>query len=437
MKSLRIYKYRWAVLAAVMLLTIASSTQWLALAPVSRAALAFYSQQIPQQSIFGPDVLTLIHMVVFLLASVPATFIIGRIGVKHSLRIAGVLIMAFSLLKGFGSPSFFVVFLAQIGLALAHPIVFNSVTVVTARWFPLRERGFATGMVSLAQYLGLLLAMIVSPQFVSTRPQDQDYGNGIGSLLLWYGLATAAIALATLFIVREKPPTPSSNEPYREYGFSESYKILFHKKHMGGLTIVFGLIWGLFIAFVSKVDGITALIGMENSNGVIGVVLLISGMLGSIAIPAVSDYTRRRKRYFFISVVGILFGFISFAVSPLFTRWAGDLAPSLAIAFSGLLGFFFMGAIPLGIQYASELSYPTPESASQGLLLLAGYFMGTLVLLFMVLQGGVFLERVLTASVALLFAACIGILFIKESPVIITEDERLREAVDKESVHLE
>jgi FLVCR family feline leukemia virus subgroup C receptor-related protein len=206
---------------------------------------------------------------------------------------------------------------------------------------------------------------------------------------------------------------------------------------MGGLTIVFGLIWGLFIAFVSKVDGITALIGMENSNGVIGVVLLISGMLGSIAIPAVSDYTRRRKRYFFISVVGILFGFISFAVSPLFTRWAGDLAPSLAIAFSGLLGFFFMGAIPLGIQYASELSYPTPESASQGLLLLAGYFMGTLVLLFMVLQGGVFLERVLTASVALLFAACIGILFIKESPVIITEDERLREAVDKESVHLE
>jgi len=55
----------------------------------------------------------------------------------------------------------------------------------------------------------------------------------------------------------------------------------------------------------------------------------------------------------------------------------------------------------------------------------------------MVLQGGVFLERVLTASVALLFAACIGILFIKESPVIITEDERLREAVDKESVHLE
>lgn len=206
---------------------------------------------------------------------------------------------------------------------------------------------------------------------------------------------------------------------------------------MGGLTIVFGLIWGLFIAFVSKVDGIMALINIENSSGIIGVVLLTSGMAGSVVIPMLSDYSRKRKKYFIISSAGILFGFIAFAFSPIITKWIPEASTTLAITFSAILGFFFMGAIPLGIQYASELGYPTPESASQGILLIVGYCMGTIVLLFMVLKGGLFLERVLVVSVAFLFAACLASLFIKESPVIITEDERLRNAIDKESVRLQ
>jgi hypothetical protein len=50
------------------------------------------------------------------------------------------------------------------------------------------------------------------------------------------------------------------------------------------------------------------------------------------------------------------------------------------------------------------------------------------------LHGGAFLEHVLIVSVALLFAAVLAAIFIKESPIIVTEDERLRAAVDKESV---
>ena len=437
MKSVRVYKYRWLVLLAIMLLTIASSFQWLALAPISRAAMQFYKGQIPERSIIGPDLLTLIHMVVFLIASIPASFVIGKIGLKYSLRFAALLIAVFSLIKGFGAANFNLVLISQIGLALAHPIVFNSVTAVTARWFPLRERGFATGLVSFSQYLGLLLVMIISPQSVVTRPQVENYGQGIASLLFWYGIATAVISAATILLFKEKPATPASNEPYHEYGFRTSYRILFHKKHMAGLTIVFGLIWGLFIAFISKVDGITALIGIENSNGIIGAVLLIAGMLGSVVIPAISDYTRKRKKYFIISITGIFVGFISFAVAPLIVNLIPEGARIIAIVFSGVLGFFFMGAIPLGFQYASELSYPAPESASQGILLLGGYLTGTIVLLFMILQGGAYLEAVLIASVVSLFATFLAAFFIKESPVIITEDERLRQAVDKEFVVLE
>jgi FLVCR family feline leukemia virus subgroup C receptor-related protein len=43
---------------------------------------------------------------------------------------------------------------------------------------------------------------------------------------------------------------------------------------------------------------------------------------------------------------------------------------------SFVLGFFTMSAGPIGFQYGAELSYPAPESTSQGLLLLAGQISG-------------------------------------------------------------
>ncbi|HLW22348.1 MAG TPA: hypothetical protein VKZ39_04120, partial [Sphaerochaetaceae bacterium] len=120
--------------------------------------------------------------------------------------------------------------------------------------------------------------------------------------------------------------------------------------------------------------------------------------------------------------------------TPLLSQYfSSSVAAGFAAAI--ILGFFFQSAIPLGYQYASELSYPAKEASSQGVLLLYGHFVGVVFLVFMNLQGGAFLEHTLIASVILLFASVLGIVFIKESPIIVTEDERLREAVDKESVH--
>jgi FLVCR family feline leukemia virus subgroup C receptor-related protein len=136
--------------------------------------------------------------------------------------------------------------------------------------------------------------------------------------------------------------------------------------------------------------------------------------------------------FFFISMIGIFLGVVVFTSIPLLDSLFSTTI--LGFVAAGVLGFFFQSAIPLGYQYASELSYPVQEASSQGVLLLNGHFIGVILLVFMNLQGGVLLEQVLIASVALLFAAVLAVLFIKESPIIVTEDERLRAAVDKESV---
>ncbi len=52
---------------------------------------------------------------------------------------------------------------------------------------------------------------------------------------------------------------------------------------------------------------------------------------------------------------------------------------------SAALGFFIVGALPIGMQYAAEVTYPTPEGTSNGLVQLCGqcsvvfvYIMGPL-----------------------------------------------------------
>ncbi len=433
MKSVSVYSYRWVVLSALMVVIMASEMQWLVFAPVSRAALEFYKEQINPQSMLSPDILTLIHIISYLVFTIPASFFINKIGLKWSLRIASMLIALFSLIKGFYAHQFMFVVIAQLGLSLGHVIVLNSVTSVTNRWFPFKERGFASGLVSFAQYLGLLLIMIIAPRVIGTDPSLHEYGNGLPNLLMVLGIITSISAVAVIFLFKEKPPTPSSLEVVKIESFIESFRLLLHKKHMGGFMIIFGLCWGLFNVFIAKIDSIAAFVQIENSTGILGVFLLVGGLIGSILIPFLSDHYRKRKFFFSLSILGIFIGVVIFAFYP--NLLEGGIPFFIIYILVAFLGFFFQSTIPLGYQYAYELTYPVQEASSQGVLLFNGHLVGAVILIFMNLDGGAYLEWVLIASIALLFAALCGSLFVKESPVIVTEEERLKEASKKEWVH--
>jgi MFS family permease len=433
MKSIRIYSYRWVVLGALMAVIMASEMQWLVLVPISRAASKFYVGQIDPSSFFGPDILTLIHLIAFVVVSIPISYIVTKLGVKWTLRSSAIILAFFSLLKGFGAQYFVVVVISQIGLSIAYSAIISNVTLVVSRWFPLRERGFATGLVSLAQYVGLLLVMIVSPRVVVTKAFLDSYGSGVAPLLLYLGIINAAASIAVLFLFKEKPPTPPSREPFKMQSFIVSYGLLLRKKHMGGFITIFGFVWALYNVFIVKIDTITAFVGIEDSTGSLGLVFLIGGIAGSVVIPILSDYFRRRKFYFRICLIGIILGMLLFAFIPVI-KW-NHLNP-VVVGFIGavVLGFFFQSAIPLGFQYASELSYPVQESSSQGVLLLSGHFLAVPLLVVMSLQGSYYLEHVFIASIALLIASLFGSIFIKESPIIVTEEERFQKALDQESI---
>jgi hypothetical protein len=83
-----------------------------------------------------------------------------------------------------------------------------------------------------------------------------------------------------------------------------------------------------------------------------------------------------------------------------------------------------MSAGPIGFQYAAEVSYPAPESTSQGLLLWVGQLSGIILVSGMSMRNKSLLPGFMISFVIITFAAVVLVSFIKESEIIIAEREK-------------
>ncbi len=416
----RRYGYRWVVLIAFMLITIAIEIQWLTHAPVARAAQVFYAGQFNPASLLNIDFLAMLYMLVYLVVCIPASFIIDTYGIRVGIGIGAVIAGIAALLKAVFAASFTGVLVAQIGLAIAQPFILNAVTAVTVRWFPLKERGLAAGMSALAQYIGIIIAMGVTPLLIGSEPAAADYGSGFEQMLWLYGIITVVAAVAAVVLIREMPPTPPSAETLMHKPFLEGFKHIFKQRDMLLTISLFFIGLGIFNAVSSMVDSIAANTGVEDSDGLIGVLMLVGGVIGAIIIPELSDRFMRRKLFLVIGMAGMLPGIAGLALAGKLGL-APDTTYTMALASSFLLGFFVMSAGPVGFQYAAEVSYPAPESTSQGLLLLAGQISGLVFVAGMSLRDNQFLNGFMVMFIFLSVIALAGVLMLKESRLALSQ----------------
>jgi MFS family permease len=419
----KVYGYRWVVLIAFMLLNIVIQIQWLTHAPVARAAEEFYRGQFNPDSLINIDFLAMSYMLVYLAMCLPASYVITRYGIKVGVGIGALLAAVFGLTKGIFASAFVPVVISQIGLAVAQPFILNAVTAVSVRWFPLRERGLAAGMSALAQYLGIILAMGITPLMVVTSPKDPAYGQGIPGMLLVYGIITCAAGLVSFFLIKEKPPTPPSKEEYKPSRFGEGFKIIFGRKDMVLMILLFFIGLGIFNAVSSMIDSISGNLGVEDSNGLLGVLMLLGGVIGAVLLPALSDKLRKRKAFLVLCIAGMVPGVAGLAFADLLP-FSQSGVYIVALASSFVLGFFVMSAGPIGFQYAAEVSAPAPESSSQGLLLLAGQITGLIFVAGMSIKSNQYLNLFMGIFALLAAVAFVGVLLLKESPMIVTEKEK-------------
>lgn len=359
MDQIKVYPYRWVVLSLYILITVIIEIQWLTFASVSSIAQEFY-----QTTALRIDFLSMIYMIVFIVMSIPASYILDTLGLKKGLMIGASLTGIFGAMKAWGADSLLMVTIAQTGLAIAQPFILNAVTKVGAKWFAVNERATVAGLGSLAQYIGIIVALAVTPALISENAAE---GFGISKMLWIYGILSVTGAVLLLLFMREEPPTPPAAEEFTGRSNPiKGIKEIFMNRDMQLLLLLFFIGLGIFNAVSTCIDQVCRNLTVDQT-GMVGGIMLVGGVLGALILPALSDKKRKRKPFIVLCMVLMLPGLTGLAV---FTEFV----PLLISAF--VFGFFIMSAGPIGFQYGAEKSYPAPESTSQGIILLAGQISG-------------------------------------------------------------
>ena len=97
--------------------------------------------------------------------------------------------------------------------------------------------------------------------------------------------------------------------------------------------------------------------------GTLGAPMLVGGILGAVIIPPFSDKQRKRQPYILLGLILAIPGLMGLAFAS--SAW-------LLFASAFFLGFFLVSFSPIGMQYTAEVTHPTPEGTSNGLIQLFG-----------------------------------------------------------------
>ncbi len=354
-EPIKVYPARWLVLAAFGVMGAVTQVLWLSFAPITGPAAAFFGK-----SDLMIGLLSMVFMIVYIVLAIPAAWAIDTWGFKRAAGLGAILSSVFALTRGLFASSYTIVLVSQIGIAAGQPLVIGAITKVAARWFPVRERATASGLGTLALYVGPLAAMLCSPALFVR--------SGMKGMLLIYGAAMAVTTAVFLAVAKEHPPTPAGRDE-RVLMF-DGLKSMIRQRDFLLLLAIFFIGLGLFNSVTTWVEDIVRPRGFSIAQaGLLGALMLVGGIAGAIVIPVLSDRTRRRKPFVVLALIGLLPGLIGVAFA----------ASSGLLYLSGfVLGFFLLSAGPIAFQYGAELTHPAPEGTSNSLLILMGQISGIL-----------------------------------------------------------
>ncbi|MFA6743311.1 MAG: MFS transporter [Candidatus Neomarinimicrobiota bacterium] len=354
--SYKVYRYRWIVLLIFMGVIVVNQLLWITFASITGSAAAFYG--VSDLSI---GLLSMSFMIVYIIVSIPASWVIDTYGIRVAIGIGAALTGIFGLLRGLLATSYSWVLVAQIGVAIGQPFILNAVTKVAARWFPIQERATASGLGSLAMYLGIVIGLVLTP-YLTIR-------SGIAGMLVIYGFVSVVAALVFFGLVRERPPTPPCLPGQEERALMfDGLKQTLRKRDFLLLMLIFFIGLGVFNGVTTWIENIMRPRGFSITQaGLTGGLMIIGGIVGAIIVPTLSDRMRRRVPFIILALAGATLGFVG--VTYALSYW-------LLLTSAFVMGFFLLSAGPLGFQYGAEIAYPTPEGTSNGLLLLMGQISG-------------------------------------------------------------
>jgi sugar phosphate permease len=354
--SFKVYGYRWIVLLAFMFVVVVNQLLWITFAPITGSAATYYG--VSDLSI---GLLSMSFMIVYIVISIPASWVIDTYGIRVAVGIGAALTGIFGLLRGLVAGDYTLVLVSQVGIAVGQPFILNAVTKVAARWFSIQERATASGLGSLAMYLGIIVGMALTPYLVLQ--------SSIDSMLVAYGIVSAIAAIVFFGVAKERPPTPPCLPGQEERSLVfDGLKQILRKRDFILLMLIFFVGLGTFNGVTTWIEDILRPRGFSITQaGITGGLMVVGGIIGAVVMPLLSDRYRKRTPFLVLAIVGATLGLVGVTYAT--SYW-------LLLVSAFVMGFFLLSAGPIGFQYGAEVAYPAPEGTSNGLLLLMGQISG-------------------------------------------------------------
>ncbi|MHA1376809.1 MAG: MFS transporter [Candidatus Helarchaeota archaeon] len=405
--GVKLYGYRWIVLFLFILINIILQILWIGLATVTKAASLFYN--VDEMGIY---LLSLSFMIVYIPVTFLASWILDKYDFKVGTVIGALIIAIFGFLRIFTTGNYMLVLIFQLILAVGQPFLLNSITKLSANWFPPEERTTSSGIGLMSIFLGTALGLFITPLIVGGINLIEILKGfpNFQSMLITYGIVSLTVGIIYIIFIKNRPPTPPSSEiTVEKVLMFNGLKQIFHNSNFIILVLAFFVGLGIFNTILTLIEGILIPKGHYSAfAGFFGLLILLGGIVGSLVMSIVSDKYQKRKILLIISMLiatTTLFG-ISFSTD--------------AILLS-ILGFYFgfglISSSPVALEYAVDITKPVPEATSNGILMMVGQIGGILFILGLedlkIPSTGDYFPSLLLQSILLLIVLIL-IFFVKE-----------------------
>ncbi|XP_069049268.1 heme transporter FLVCR2 isoform X1 [Lepisosteus oculatus] len=379
-----LYRRRWFIVCLFSSYSLCNAFQWIQYGIINNIFMKFYNVDS-----FTIDWMSMIYMLTYIPFIFPVTWLLDKKGLR-------VIALAGSALNCVGTwikvasvrPDLFgVTMLGQFTCSLAQVFILGMPSRIASVWFGSREVSTACSIGVFGNQLGIAVGFLIPPVVVPNLDDLDQLAHHIS--IMFYGTAAVATILFILVIIvfQEKPDLPPTQAqatirscPPENYSYIQSILRLLSNRPFILLIITYGLNVGCFYAVSTLLNRmiIEHYPGEEVNAGRIGLTLVIAGMVGSLICGIWLDKTKTYKQ---TTLAVYLMSFVGMIVYA-FTLGLGHLWVVFITA--ALLGFFMTGYLPLGFEFAVELTYPESEGTSSGLLNCSAQVFG---IIFTIAQG--------------------------------------------------
>ncbi|KNC48418.1 uncharacterized protein AMSG_04866 [Thecamonas trahens ATCC 50062] len=353
----RVYTRRWAMLALFCMLGLMCSLLQMTYAAVQDISRLYYGVSTTEINLMATS-----YMLAFPPFTLAAAYVLHVSSLHVCLSIGMAFMAAGTWLRWIGAtPNGFIwAITGQSLTAIGQPFIVSTMTMFSASWFEPERRTLATTFASFTNVLGSGVAFGMNPAIVKTGSQLKDLTFG-------QAVFTSALALATFIFFRSRPPTPPSpaadaadsgkavtkaaaleaapllGEQATQPRATPGYKSLLTNVNFLIILLLFGLGFGAFQSYLTVLNQILLPEGFTTEEaGNVGVCVIGAGLFGAFAAGAVLDATHAFR-------------------------------PIIIAALTGLLGSQWWLFLRLShMSLAVEVTFPVPESASNGLMYMIG-----------------------------------------------------------------